>query len=77
MGGCPAEVDVFQGKLKGLVMVDFEFKDEDHLAKFTKPREALAEVSNVDFLAGGLLAGKSYDDIRPQLAKFGYEPVES
>lgn len=76
MDSYPAEVDVFQGKLKGLVMVDFEFKDENHLANFTKPKEALVEVSNVDFLAGGLLAGKSYEDIRQRLAEFGYEPVE-
>ncbi len=74
--GFPAEVDVFQGALKGLAMVDFEFKDYDHLKTFKMPDVALCEVSNVGFLAGGLLAGKSYDDIAEQLSSLGYARID-
>ena len=35
--GLVAELDVFEGKLKGLVMVEVEFRDEDEAIKFNKP----------------------------------------
>ncbi len=35
--GLKAELDVFEGKLKGLVMVEVEFKDEEEARIFNKP----------------------------------------
>ena len=73
--GRDAEVDVFQGALRGLVLIDFEFGFPSELAAFRAPACCLADVTRHDFLAGGLLAGKSYDDIPPELERFGYTPL--
>lgn len=70
--GHDAEVDVFQDGLAGLVVIDFEFPNEETKARFTPPDVCLADVTQEDFIAGGLLAGKSYADIEPELNRFGY-----
>lgn len=71
--GSKAELDVFTGKLAGLVLIDFEFDSLDAKASFTPPDFILADVTQEDFIAGGLLAGKSYEDIAPELVRFGYQ----
>lgn len=73
--GRPAEVDVFSGKLEGLVMIDFEFLNAVDKQAFTPPDCCLADVTQAEFLAGGMLAGKSYADIEPELTKLGYKPL--
>ena len=73
--GFPAEVDVFREKLEGLVLIDFEFSSEDERAKFVKPEVCLADVTQEEFLAGGLISGKSYGDIASELARFNYRPL--
>lgn len=75
IGGYPAEVDVFQYELAGLVLIDFEFTTEDEKSRFVPPAVCLADVTQTAFIAGGLLAGKSYADIAPELRKLGYEPI--
>jgi CYTH domain-containing protein len=75
--GRTAEVDVFDGALSGLVLVDFEFETEAEKDSFMIPEFCLAEVTQEEFIAGGFLAGKSYDDIAPDLARFGYERIVS
>ncbi|NTW30452.1 MAG: CYTH domain-containing protein [Candidatus Moranbacteria bacterium] len=75
--GRTAEVDVFVGALSGLVLVDFEFETEAEKDAFPIPEFCLAEVTQEEFIAGGFLAGKSYDDIAPGLARFGYERIET
>jgi adenylate cyclase len=74
--GLPAEVDVFQEKLKGLVLIDFEFGSKEEQAKFKAPAICLADVTQEEFIAGGLLAGKSYSDISDRLRIFNYTPIE-
>lgn len=74
--GRTAEVDVFGGALSGLVLVDFEFETEAEKDSFSMPEFCLAEVTQEEFIAGGFLAGKSYDDIAPGLARFGYERID-
>ncbi len=73
--GRPAEVDIFSGKLDGLVMIDFEFLNAEDKKAFTPPACCLADVTQADFLAGGLLSGKSYADIEADLTKLGYQPL--
>lgn len=73
--GRAAEVDVFMGGLKGLVLIDFEFSDEAAMRSFTPPEVCLADVSQEAFVAGGVLAGKAYDDIASQLLTYNYEPL--
>lgn len=75
INGFPAEVDIFRGELEGLVLIDFEFLNEEERSQFIKPDVCLADVTQEDFIAGGLLAGKAYDDISDDLKLFNYEPL--
>ena len=68
-----AEVDVFQEELAGLVLIDFEFGSQNERDEFKMPDVALADVTQEEFIAGGWLSGKSYDDIEVELAKYGYK----
>jgi len=70
-----AEFDVFQNDLLGLVVVDFEFKTLEEKEKFIIPDFCLAEVTQEKFIAGGMLCGKSYRDIKKDLEKFGYNKL--
>lgn len=68
-----AEVDVFLEKLKGLVLIDFEFNSREEKDSFQSPTVVLADVTQEEFIVGGVLAGKSYDDIIPELNRFNYQ----
>lgn len=70
-----AEVDVFQGALKGLVVVDFEFDNEDEKNKFEMPEFCLIDIKNEVFIAGGMICGKSYEDVEKELNRFGYKKL--
>lgn len=72
-----AHLDVFLGELKGLVLVDVEFESEKEMSAFAMPDFCLADVTKEVALAGGMLAGKSYDDIRPVVEKYGYVMIDS
>ncbi|MFC1722614.1 hypothetical protein ACFL0V_00580 [Nanoarchaeota archaeon] len=74
-GTLTAEVDVFQGALKGLVLVDFEFESSEEKAEFEMPDFCLADVTPEVFIAGGMVCGKSYSDIQEELARFDYEKL--
>ena len=69
------EVDVFNGALEGLVMVDVEFKDAEARDAFVKPDWCGADVTQEKFAAGGMVCGKSYDDIASILENFGYTKI--
>jgi len=73
--GSTAEIDVFQGALKGLVLVDFEFETVEDKAKFKMPEFCLAEVTSEQFVAGGMVCGKSYSDIEKDLKRFNYSKL--
>lgn len=70
------EVDVFQGDLKGLVLVDVEFSSNEEKGVFVRPAWVLADVTQEEFVAGGMLCGKSYKDIEKKLNRFSYEKIE-
>lgn len=74
--GVNAELDVYQAKLSGLVTIDFEFPSIEAMEKFKTPGIACADVSQDVVCAGGYLAGKSYNDIAPQLAKYNYKKLD-
>lgn len=71
--GRVAEVDVFKGDLAGLVLVDFEFDSTDDLNGFKMPDFCLVDVTEEEFLAGGMLCGKKYADVEIELKRFGYK----
>lgn len=74
--GKKIEMDVFKDGLSGLVLVDVEFDSVEEKNKFQIPDFCLAEVTQEDFLAGGMLCGKIYQDIEENLVKFGYRKIQ-
>ena len=76
INGYPAEVDVFLEDLSGLVLIDFEFSSRSDQETFVAPSVCLADVTQEDFIAGGLLAGKSYKDISADLDRFNYTAID-
>jgi len=70
--GVKCEVDVYQGDLRGLVLVDFEFDSVELKDNFVAPDFCLVEVTNREFVAGGFLRGKRYEDIEGRLIGLGY-----
>ena len=73
--GKMAEIDVFTNELEGLVLMDFEFTTKEEKSAFEIPSMALADVTQEDFIAGGLLAGKTYNDIVSGLERFNYKKI--
>ena len=70
------EIDVFNGSLQGLVLVDVEFSDPAELEVFEMPDFCLSDVTEEKAFAGGRLCGKSYDDLLPVLNGYGYKKIE-
>ena len=68
-----AEFDVFQDSLKGLVVVDFEFATIEKKENFKMPDFCLVDVTQEVFIAGGMICGKSYEDIEDELKRFNYK----
>lgn len=75
INGYAAEVDVFQGDLAGLVLIDFEFDSEEAMQLFVVPDICLANVTQEEFIAGGYLSGKAYADIAARLAEYQYVAI--
>ncbi|HEX6258677.1 MAG TPA: hypothetical protein VFZ48_04310 [Candidatus Saccharimonadales bacterium] len=71
--GYRAEVDVFLDNLAGLILIDFEFGSDEDMHRFTPPDICLADVSQEAFIAGGKLAGKTYQDIEQELNTYSYQ----
>ncbi|MEK7507663.1 MAG: hypothetical protein AAB602_01090 [Patescibacteria group bacterium] len=74
-GGVDFEIDVLKESLEGLVVVDVEFSSVADKDKFPMPDFCLAEITQETFIAGGMLAGKTYADIEGSLKKFGYQKI--
>jgi CYTH domain-containing protein len=75
--GVTYEIDVFRGELSGLVLADVEFTSVEEKAAFQMPSWCLADITQETFIAGGMLCGKSYDDITDHLSRFGYQKILS
>ena len=67
-----AEIDIFLDKLKGLVLVDFEFKTKKEKQAFSMPDFCLVDITQEKHTAAGAMAGKKYSQIEPFLKKYGY-----
>jgi CYTH domain-containing protein len=70
-----AEIDIFLDKLSGLVLADIEFDSHETKDNQKMPEFCLADMTHEHVVAGGLLAGRSYDDIEPELKKYGYKKI--
>jgi adenylate cyclase len=75
LGDNVVEIDVFSGKLNGLVLAEVEFSSIDALKAFEKPGFFLIDVTNQDFLAGGVLYKSSYAEIENRLKCLGYSAL--
>ncbi len=75
VGERTAEIDVFQDDLKGLVLIDFEFENEAQKDSFVAPDFCLKDVTQEEFIAGGVLCGKKYSDLEEELKAFGYNKL--
>jgi CYTH domain-containing protein len=73
--GRTAEVDVFQDDLKGLIVVDFEFETSEEKSLFKMPDFCLSDITQEEFIAGGMVCGKCYEDLIEDLTKFNYEKI--
>jgi CYTH domain-containing protein len=73
--GRTAEVDVFQDDLRGLIVIDFEFETSEEKASFTIPDFCLSDITQEEFIAGGMVCGKCYEDLIEDLAKFDYKKI--
>lgn len=69
------EFDVFQGDKTGLVMIDIEFKTSEEKAAFQPPDFCGADVTQEVKFAGGVICGKTYKDLEPELEKRGYKKL--
>jgi len=74
--GVQAEFDVFKDDLEGLMLVDFEFKEVADKNNFDMPDFCLADVTQDEAFAGGMLCGKKYSDILPILKKYNYKKLK-
>ena len=70
-----AEFDIFQDSLKGLVVIDFEFEKEEEKDSFNMPNFCLTDITQEVFVAGGMICGKSYEDIKDNLENFNYKKL--
>jgi len=70
------EVDVFQDELKGLVLVDVEFKSNEEKSTFVPPHWVLADVTQEEFIAGGALSDSTYTDIEKELSRYNYISIQ-
>ncbi|XLQ19647.1 MAG: hypothetical protein ACKUBY_03580 [Candidatus Moraniibacteriota bacterium] len=73
--GTIVEFDIFQDALKGLILVDVEFESIDEKDNFQMPDFCLADVTEEDFIAGGMVCGKGYQDIADNLNRFEYKKL--
>ena len=69
------EIDIFEENLSGLVLIDFEFKTEKEKEEFKMPNFCLVDVTQEEFIAGGMLSKSNYEDIENNLNKLSYKKL--
>ncbi len=70
-----AEFDIFEWDLTWLIVVDFEFKQEEEKNKFTMPEFCLIDITQEEFIAWWKICGKTYQDIIPELERLWYTKI--
>jgi CYTH domain-containing protein len=70
-----AEVDIFQDSLIGLIVIDFEFDNVEDKNTFHMPEFCLIDITQEEFIAGGMVCGKNYEDIEDNLRILGYGKI--
>lgn len=70
----PLGIDVFGGELRGLVLGEAEFADDDEARSFAPPAGCVAEVTDDVRFTGGRLVVASRGDLLGWLAEYGLHP---
>jgi CYTH domain-containing protein len=60
-------IDVFLGKLRGLILAETSFETDDEMDGFKMPSFAALEVTNEEMFTGAKLVELTADDIRAEL----------
>lgn len=68
-----AEFDIYFSELEGLVLVDFEFMNKGEYMLFEMPDFCLADVTEEEFFAGGVICRSSYASLEKVLIKYNYQ----
>ena len=76
LAGKTIEIGVFKDALAGLVLIDVEFENKKDMEAFGMPDFCLADVTQEEIFAGGMLAGKKYKDIEKALNKYNYTKIK-
>ena len=71
------EIDIFTGHLKGLVIIECEFRNRSEYNAFIMPEFCLIEVTQENFIAGKFLAGKSIKDLESDFKRLNYVIINS
>ena len=69
------EIDIFEGDLDGLVMIDVEFKSREEFENFKMPKFCLCDVTNDEEIAGNKLIGKTYRKLEEFLSSKKYKKL--
>jgi CYTH domain-containing protein len=69
LNGHTVEIDVFKNQLDGLALIEVEFPSVADKDSFEAPTYFGQEVTQENFIAGAYLAGKSFDDLKPDIAR--------
>lgn len=77
LSGRTYEIGVFKDALAGLVLIDVEFIDKKDKDAFEMPDFCLADVTQEEIFAGGMLAGKKYSNLTKDLKKYKYSKISS
>ncbi|WP_372348332.1 hypothetical protein [Streptomyces sp. KL116D] len=70
----PLGVDVFEGRLEGLVLGEAEFTTDEEAESFKAPAECVAEVTDDARFTGGRLVQTSRHELLGWLAEYGIYP---
>jgi CYTH domain-containing protein len=73
----PLGVDVFDGRLQGLVLAEAEFTSDTEAQSFVPPAECVAEVTDDARFTGGRLVQTSRQELLGWLAEYGLHPGSS
>ena len=64
------ELDIFSGRHEGLVVVEFEFQNEEDLSDFEQNAKLdLVDITNIEWLAGGRLAEIDGETLKARMAE--------
>ncbi|GAA4954294.1 hypothetical protein [Actinoplanes utahensis] len=71
----PLGVDVFDGRLQGLVLAEAEFTTDEEAQLFVPPADCVAEVTDDIRFTGGRLVETTRRQLLQSLAEYGLQPA--